>query len=123
MKIAIVIIADPKNGDDALGRVFNGLALAADAQSQGDEVEVVFQGAGTRWPAELTKLDHPANGLYNAVRASVVGASCGCAAVFGSTASVQSSGLPEIKDHKLAGTPGIAGIRRYLAEGWSTLVF
>jgi hypothetical protein len=123
MKIAVIIIADPKNGDEALGRVFNALALAADAQTHGDTVEVVFQGAGTRWPAELARLGHPANGLYNAVRSSVVGASCGCAAVFGATAGVKSCGLDEIKDHALPGTPGLASVRRYLAEGWSTLVF
>lgn len=123
MKLAVILLSDPKNGEEALGRVFNGLALAAEAQTRGDEVEVVFQGAGTRWPAELTKLGHPANALYNAVRPVVVGASCGCAAVFGSTAQVQASGLPEIKDHALAGTPGLASLRRYAAEGWSTFLF
>jgi hypothetical protein len=30
----------------------------------------------------LTKLSHPANGLYNAVRPVITGASYGCAAVF-----------------------------------------
>lgn len=123
MKIAIIITSDPKNGEEALGRVFNGLALAAEAQAKDDEVNVVFAGTGTRWPAELSKITHPANGLYNAVRPSVTGASCGCAAVFGATKEVEASGLPEIKDHALAGTPGIASIRRYLAEGWQTLVF
>ena len=83
MKIAIIILSDPKAGDEALGRVFNALAIADAALQADDEVEVVFNGAGTRWPAELTKVTHPANGLYNAVRETVRGASCGCAAVFG----------------------------------------
>jgi hypothetical protein len=113
----------PNNGEEALGRAFNALALAAEAQAKGDEVNVIFAGAGTRWPAELTKLAHPANGLYNAVRPAVTGASCGCAAVFGATKEVEACGLPEIKDHALDGTPGLASIRRYLAEGWQTLVF
>ncbi len=123
MKIAIIITSDPKNGEEALGRVFNALALAAEAQEKNDELNIVFSGAGTRWPAELAQLSHPANGLYNAVRPSVTGASCGCSAVFGATESVAACGLPEIKDHALVGTPGIASIRRYLAEGWQTLVF
>jgi hypothetical protein len=123
MKLAIIILSDPKNGEEALGRAFNGLALAAEAQSKGDEINVVFAGAGTRWPAEFTKLSHPANGLYNAVRPSITGASCGCAAVFGATKEVAACGLSEIKDHALPGTPGLASIRRYLAEGWQTLVF
>ena len=87
------------------------------------EVKWTFNGAGTRWPAELTKPSHPANGLYNAVRPVITGASCGCAAVFGATKEVAACGLPEIKDHALPGTPGLASIRRYLAEGWQTLVF
>lgn len=123
MKLAIIITSDPKNGDEALGRAFNALALAAEAQAKDAEVNVVFAGAGTRWPAELARLSHPANGLYNAVRPSITGASCGCAAVFGATSDVAACGVPEIKDHALPGTPGLASLHRYLAEGWQTLVF
>ncbi|SPP64414.1 hypothetical protein [Nitrospira lenta] len=83
----------------------------------------MFNGAGTRWPAELTKLSHPANGLYNAVRDVVQGASCGCAEVFGATESVKACGVPIVKDHALAGTAGLLSLRRYMAEGWQTIVF
>ena len=83
MKHAIVILSDPKGGEEALGRAFNGLAFAADAARAGDEVQVLFAGAGTRWPSELTKLGHPAGKLYQAVRPLVRGASCGCSEVFG----------------------------------------
>jgi hypothetical protein len=123
MKIAIVILSDPKAGEEALGRVFNALAVAEEAVRAGDEVEVVFNGTGTRWPEELTKVTHPANGLYNAVRETVKGASRGCAAVFGATKGIEACGLPLIKDKALPGTPGISNLRRYLAEGWQTLVF
>lgn len=58
MKHAIVILSDPKGGEEALGRAFNALAFAADAEKAGDEVQMLFAGAGTRWPAELTKLGH-----------------------------------------------------------------
>ncbi len=123
MKIAIIILSDPKAGEEALGRAFNALALAEEALRSGDEVEVLFNGAGTRWPEELTKVTHPANGLYNAVREVVKGASCGCAAVFGATKGLEACGLPLLKDKSLAGTPGLANLRRYLAEGWQTLIF
>ena len=86
-------------------------------------MNVVFAGAGTRWPAEFSRLSHPANELYNAVRPSISDASCGCSAVFGTTTEVEACGLPQIKDHALAGTPGVASIRRYVAEGWQTIVF
>jgi hypothetical protein len=123
MKLAVVIVSDPKSGEEALGRAFNALALAADAKGRGDDVAIVFAGAGTRWPAELSKLGHPAQPLYAEVQSLVAGASCGCAVVFGATEGVKASGVPELKDHALAGTPGVAGLRRYVAEGWQTLVF
>ncbi len=123
-KTAVVIVSDPKAGsEEALGRVFNALAVAHEAKAAGGEVAVVFAGAGTRWPAELTKLDHPANGLYNAVRDAVQGASCGCAAVFDSTAGVQAAGVPLVADYPLPGTPGTLSLLRYAREGWQTLVF
>jgi len=50
MKTAIIILSDPKAGEEALGRVFNALAVAQESLQSGDEVEVVFNGAGTRWP-------------------------------------------------------------------------
>lgn len=124
MKTAIIIIADPKsNTDEASGRAFNALALARDCLKNGDEVEVAFIGAGTRWPAELTKPGHPFNALYDSVRAAVTGASCGCAAAFGASAGVQACGIKEVADNRVDRTPGLLSVRRYLAEGRQTLVF
>ena len=116
MKTAIMILSDPKNGsEEALGHVFNALALASEYK--------VFNDAGTRWSAELTKLSHPANGLYNVVRDVVEGASCGCAEVFGAMEGVRPCGVPIVKDHALTGTAGLLSLRRYLVEGWNTIVF
>ena len=124
MKTAIIIMSDPKNGsEEALGRVFNALALASECKQKGDEVAVVFNGAGTRWPSELIRLSHPANKLYNSVRDVIQGASCGCAEVFGATESLESCGVPNVKDHALAGTAGLLSLRRYMADGWNTVVF
>jgi hypothetical protein len=123
MKLAVAIAADPSRGEESLGRVFNGLALAADALRQGDEVEVLFIGAGTRWPAELSRLSHPANALYTTVREAVAGASAGCALVFGAAEQVKEVGLRQLTDNPVPGTPGLASLRRYLDSGWQTLVF
>ena len=124
MKTAIIILADPKsNSDEANGRAFNALALAQELLRAGDAVEINFIGAGTRWPGELTKLGHPFNGLYNSVRAAVKAGSCGCAAAFGATESLQACGIPVTKENAVAGTPGLLSIRHYLVNGWQTLVF
>jgi hypothetical protein len=123
MKTAIIILSDPKAGEEALGRMFNGLALAAEAIKSGDETEIVFTGAGTRWPGELSQPAHPAHALYDSVLPAVAGACNHCAVVFGAEGSVKACGLPSIKDNELAGTHGLASIRRYLVEGWQTLLF
>lgn len=124
MKTVVVIMSDPKSGsEEALGRVFNALALASECKQKNDEVAVVFNGTGTRWPAELTKLSHPANALYNSVRDVVQGVSCGCAEVFGAKEAVESCGVPLKKDHALAGTAGLLSLRRYVADGWNIVVF
>lgn len=123
MKVAIIVLSDPKAGDEALGRLFNALAFASEANSKGDHAEIVFAGAGTRWPGELTKLGHPMNALFQSVRTLVKGASCGCASVFGATEQVKSCDVPELKDNAVPGTPGVASFLHYVKAGWQTLVF
>jgi hypothetical protein len=36
---------------------------------------------------------------------------------------VESCGVPLKKDHALAGTSGLLSLRRYVSEGWNTVVF
>ena len=89
-----MILSAPKSGsEEALGRVFNALAAAYDFKQQGDEVTVRFQGTGTRWIGELTKAEHPAHELFEAVKDQVAGVSCGCADVFGANEEVEKSGF------------------------------
>jgi hypothetical protein len=88
-------------------------------RKHGDDVQIVFAGAGTRWLGELTKLGHPARPLFESVREFVKGASCGCAEVFGATKAVEACGVPLLKDHELAGTTGVASLRAAIAEGWT----
>lgn len=123
MKTAIIIISDPKAGEEALARVFNALAVAAESRQAGDEAEVSFIGTGTRWPAELSQLSHPANALYNNIRDIIVGASCACAAVFGATEGLKACGIEEKRENTAAGPTGQLSLRRYLTGGWQILIF
>lgn len=123
MNLAIFIMSDPEAGEDALGRLFNGLALAAEAKAQGDKVDIVFAGAGTRWPKALAGPDHPAHGLYESVRDVVTGISCGCAESFDAADSAESCGLPMLDDFALDGTNGLASFRRYMVTDYKTLTF
>ena len=124
MKATVIIMSDPKNGsEEALGRVFNGLAAAYDFKEAGDDVSVVFQGTGTRWIGELNQKEHPAHDLFEAVKDQVAGVSCGCADVFGATEDAEKSGLDLIKDNQVPGTRGMGSFRKLAAEGSNVLIF
>ena len=124
MKAAIVILSDPKTGsEEALGRVFNALASAYDFKQKGDDVTILFQGAGTRWTGQLTKKDHPAHDLYKAVEDKVAGVSCGCADVFGAKADAESNGFKLLKDNSVPGTGGLPSLRTLTQQGYNVLTF
>ena len=124
MKAAIVILSDPKfNTEEALGRLFNALASAYDFKYAGKEVTVLFQGTGTRWIGELSKQDHPAYDLFEAVKDTVAGVSCGCADVFGATEDVAKSGLELIKDNAVPKTTGLPSLRKLIEDGYTVLTF
>ncbi len=124
MKAAIIILSDPKSGsEEALGRVFNALAAAYDFKQKGDEVTVLFQGAGTRWLGELSKDDHPAHALFEEVRDTVAGASSGCADVFGAREAVVTSGFDLISENPVPGTSGLPSIQALVTQGNTVLTF
>lgn len=124
MKAAIFVLSDPKSGgEEALGRLFNALAAAYEYKHAGDDVTVTFQGAGTRWVAELSKPDHPANGLFNAVLDKVAGVSCGCSDVFGTHEEAESKGFAVLTENAVPGTSGLASFRKFDKEGYQILTF
>ena len=124
MKNAIIILSDPKSGsEEALGRVFNALSAAYDYKQAGDDVEIIFQGAGTRWVGELSKTDHPANELFEEVKDTVAGVSCGCADVFGGADEAEKSGFDLIKDNHVPGTSGLPSLRTLTNEGYNVITF
>ena len=123
-KTAIIILSDPKSGsEEALGRVFNALAAAYDFKHKGHSVSVLFQGTGTRWLGELSKAEHPAHDLFEEVKDTVAGASCGCAEVFGATDDVKRSGFDLIRGNPVPGTSGLPSLEKLVQEGYTVLTF
>lgn len=124
MKAAIIIFSDPKaGGDEALGRVFNGLATAYDFKQGGHDVTVLFQGAGTRWIGELVNEDHPVHGLYEAVKDTVAGVSSGCADVFGGGEEAKAAGFDLVVGNQVPGTSGLPSLVQLISEGRTVLTF
>lgn len=123
MKTAVIVLSDPKGGEEALGRVFNALAATYDFKAKQQEVQLVFQGAGTRWVGVLTRPDHAAHALYKAVEDKVAGVSCGCADVFGARAEAEKNGFDLITDNAVPGTSGLPSLAKYASEGFTVLTF
>jgi len=124
MKAAIIVFSDPQAGsEEALGRLFNALAAAYDFKQRGDDVQILFQGAGTRWVGELINAQHPAYALFGAVKDKVAGVSCGCADVFGAQDGVAASGFELITENSVPHTSGLPSLARLTAEGYAVLTF
>jgi hypothetical protein len=124
MKAAIVILSDPKSGsDEALGRVFNGLATAYDFKQRGDEVTILFQGAATRWIGELANQEHPVHNLFSLVQDKVGGISHACSDVFGGADEAARAGVDRIKGNPVPGTNGLPSLQKLVSEGYHLLTF
>lgn len=123
MKTVIVVFSDPSSSsDEALGRVLNALFLTLELSEKNQDVTLLFQGAGARWPAELAKSSHPAHALYEACSDKVI-ACGGCADVFGATEAAQLAGIKLVREKDIPGTTGVADLSRYLDEGARIVTF
>jgi len=100
-RIAVVILAGTETDADR-GRLLNGLETAAEfADNPGDDVEVVFDGAATRWIPELEEEDSNFHALFDSLREHVT--VCGfCASAFevdNAVGSVQVARLTDYDEH------------------------
>ncbi|QMW04216.1 DsrE family protein [Spirosoma foliorum] len=120
VKTALIILSDPNVGsDDVNGKLFNALAAAYDFKQADQEVTILFQGAGTRWPALLEQPDNPFHGLFEAVKDKVQGVSSGCATVFGA----DPSGYDLITTNAVPGTSGLPSFVQLQQEGYQIITF
>ncbi|WP_246985275.1 hypothetical protein [Halorientalis marina] len=114
---AIVILAGTESHADT-GRLVNGLEAAKEfAETDGDEVEVIFDGAGTQWIPELEDPDSDYHELYRAVRDDA--AACDfCAGAFGVDDAVTDAGVARLDDHD-----GHPSVRSLVDDDYEILTF
>src|SRR5919197_1438000 len=98
-KAAIVVLADTEGTGD-LGRVVNALTTAKEFKEAGDEVAVVFDGAGTKWIPELSSPEHKYSGLFGEVRDKVAGACEYCSKAFGVRDEVVAEGVELLGEYE-----------------------
>jgi hypothetical protein len=77
-KAAVLLLADIETHAD-MGRAANALTTVEEFREEGDEVTLIFDGAGVRWAAELTDPNSRLNGAFEKVRDKVAGACHFCA--------------------------------------------
>lgn len=116
-KTAVIILAGTESHAD-VGRLVNGLETAKEfAETDGDEVELIFDGAGTEWIPKLEDEDSDHHQLYRSVRdaASVCDF---CAGAFGVDEAVDDAGVVRLDDHD-----GHPSIRSLVEDGYEVITF
>jgi hypothetical protein len=115
-KVGIVVLADVEMQGDK-GRAFNALTTARELKEAGDEVTLLFEGAGTKWVRELARDDGRFGEAFAQV-ADVAAACSHCAGVFGVTEAVEAAGLPLLDEY--ASHPSL---KRLVDRGYQVITF
>jgi hypothetical protein len=116
-KIAVVVLADTETHGD-LGRAVNALEVAKEFKQAGDEVAIVFDGAGTRWVPKFDAPEHRKHDLWASVKDKVAGACSFCSATYGVKKEVQAANvelLDDFDDHP--------SLRSYIVDGYQVITF
>lgn len=116
-KAAVVILAGNESHADT-GRLVNGLETAKEfAETDGDQLELIFDGAGTQWIPELTDEDSDYYDMYQAVRDDA--AVCDfCAGAFGVEDAVDEAGVVRLDCHD-----GHPSIRSLVDDDYEIITF
>ena len=117
VKAAVVILAGTESHTDT-GRLVNGLETAKEfAEADGDELELIFDGAGTQWIEELEDEDHDYHELYRAVKDDA--AACDyCAGAFGVDEAIDDAGVVTLDDHE-----GHPSMRSLVDDGYEIITY
>ncbi|MFC3960000.1 hypothetical protein [Halovivax cerinus] len=114
---AVVILAGTESHADT-GRLVNGLETAREfAETDGDDVELIFDGAGTQWIPELEDEGSDYHDLYDAVREDA--AACDfCTGAFGVRDAVDDATVSTLGEHD-----GHPSLRSLVDDGYEVLTF
>lgn len=83
-KLTVVLLADAETHEQ-MARAANAFEMVKDAKQANLDVELILDGAGTRWVRELAKRESKMRGLFEEVRDKVTGVCEYCAGEFGVT--------------------------------------
>lgn len=116
-KIAIFLLSGTASSE--MAKAFHALLYARQLKEAGEEVKLVFDGAGTGWIPELGKPENRLHSLFLRVKElGVIDGVCDfCAGIYSNKEAIQQQGLP------LAGeADGHPDIVRLVREGYQVVV-
>jgi hypothetical protein len=116
-KVAILVLAGRETRADE-ARIANALTTVNEFKEAGDEVTLIFSGAGTRWVSDLSGDDHPLSNAFDMVKDKVEGACRECAVSFDVEEEVQASGIPLLEEYK-----GHPSLKRLISQGYKIITF
>ncbi len=116
-KVAILVLAGRETRADE-ARLANALTAVNEFKEAGDEVTLIFSGAGIMWIGELSNPDHSLSEAFDKVKDKVAGICSHCVASFGAEEEVQASGFPLIEEYK-----GHPSLKRLKSEGYWVITF
>jgi hypothetical protein len=109
-KVALVIYSKLEGAGNSA--IYRNLMFAQELQRAGDDVTIVFDGAGSVAAADLAQPGHKMHALFNDVRHLVRGVCHYCAKSYGVLDATLHAGLPLLGDDR-----GHASLRALLVEG------
>ncbi|MCU4719696.1 hypothetical protein [Halapricum hydrolyticum] len=116
-KTAVVILAGTGSHADR-GRLVNRLETAKEfAQTDGDEVELIFDGAGTQWIPKLEDERNDYHELYRTVREDTSVCEF-CSGAFGVADAVADAGVVTLDDHD-----GHPSVRSLVDDDYEVITF
>jgi hypothetical protein len=117
LKVAVLVLADTETHVDR-PRSANASTTTYEFKEAGDEVDLIFTGAGTKWVGELSDPDHRLHRAFEMVRDEVAGACRAFATAFGVREKVQTSGVSLLAEYK-----GHQSLRERVAQGYQVISF
>ncbi len=116
-KAAIILLTNLETHQDS-GRVLNALEAAKEFQEHGDDVELIFDGAGAETAAAIADPEHKLHHLYSQVEEVVGGVCKYCARAFDVVEEIEKHGIPlsaEYDQHP--------SLRKRMLEGYQIITF
>ena len=116
-KVAVLVLSGRETRADE-ARLANALTTVNEFKEAGDEVTLIFSGAGVRWVSELSDGHHELSDAFDSVKDKVAGACSLCAASFGVKEELQASNFPLIEEYK-----GHPSLKKLVSEGYRVITF